>query len=108
MLWQFAGLASTAPEFGEIEAILGELLSNVVRHSPGQAAITLEPRSGELVLHVDDCGEPFALNGRPNANLLAENGRGLLIVKAFARDLEVKRTARGNRVSAVLPLPAGI
>lgn len=108
VLWQFAGLASTAPEFGEIEAILGELLSNVVRHSPGQAAITLEPRSGELVLHVDDCGEPFALNGRPNANLLAENGRGLLIVKAFARDLEVKRTARGNRVSAVLPLPAGI
>ena len=105
VLWQLAGLASTSPEFGEVEAILGELLSNVVRHSPGEATILMEPRGGEMVLHVDDHGRPFELNGRSKVNPFSENGRGLLIVGAFARDLSVTRQNGGNRVSVVLPLP---
>ena len=105
VLWQFAGLASNTPEFGAIEAILGELLSNVARHSPGTASVTLEHRHGELVLHVDDQGKPFSLNGRAEPDLLAESGRGLLIVQAFARDIVVERRENGNRVSAILPLP---
>jgi serine phosphatase RsbU (regulator of sigma subunit)/CHASE3 domain sensor protein/anti-sigma regulatory factor (Ser/Thr protein kinase) len=105
VLWQFAGLASNTPEFGAIEAILGELLSNVARHSPGAASVTLEHRKGELILHVDDNGKPFDLNGRAEPHLYAESGRGLLIVQAFARDVNVERRENGNRVSAVLPLP---
>jgi serine phosphatase RsbU (regulator of sigma subunit)/anti-sigma regulatory factor (Ser/Thr protein kinase)/CHASE3 domain sensor protein len=105
VLWQFAGLASTAPEFGAVEAILGELLSNVVRHSPGEATILMEPREDEIVLHVDDHGNPFDLNGKSPPNVFAENGRGLLIVGAFARELSVTRKNGGNRVSVVLPLP---
>jgi anti-sigma regulatory factor (Ser/Thr protein kinase) len=105
VLWQFAGLASSTPEFGAIEAILGELLSNVARHSPGVASVTLEHRGSELVLHVDDHGKPFDLNGRAEPTLYAESGRGLLIVQAFARDVNVERRENGNRVSAILPLP---
>lgn len=106
VLWQFAGLASNSPEFGAIEAILGELLSNVARHSPGVASVTLEHRKGELVLHVDDYGQPFSLDGRAAPNLYAESGRGLLIARAFARDIVLERREDGNRVSAILPLPA--
>lgn len=105
VLWQFAGLASSTPEFGAVEAILGELLSNVVRHSPGEATILMEPREDEIVLHVDDRGDPFELNGKSPPNVFAENGRGLLIVGAFARELSVTRKDGGNRVSVVLPLP---
>ncbi|MGH7715573.1 MAG: ATP-binding protein, partial [Vulcanimicrobiaceae bacterium] len=95
-----------SPEFGAIEAILGELLSNVARHSPGVASVTLERRSSELVLHVDDYGQPFSLDGRATPNVYAESGRGLLIVRAFARDIILERREDGNRVSAILPLPA--
>jgi anti-sigma regulatory factor (Ser/Thr protein kinase) len=105
VLWQFAGLASNTPEFGAIEAILGELLSNVARHSPGVASVTLEQRNGELVLHVDDHGKPFNLEGRPVPDLYAESGRGLLMVQAFARDVSIERREDGNRISAILRLP---
>jgi serine phosphatase RsbU (regulator of sigma subunit)/anti-sigma regulatory factor (Ser/Thr protein kinase) len=106
VLWQFAGLASTTPEFAAIETILGELLSNVVRHSPGEAVVKLERRDCDFVLSVEDRGPPFAFNGATtHATLLDEGGRGLLLVRAFARDVAVERIAGGNRVSAVLPLP---
>ena len=104
VLRQFAGLESTSVEFGAIEAILGELLSNVARHSPGEATVTLESRDGELILHVTDSGDPFELTESP-PDPLAESGRGLMIVRAFSRKVVLARFDGGNRVSAVLPLP---
>jgi serine phosphatase RsbU (regulator of sigma subunit)/anti-sigma regulatory factor (Ser/Thr protein kinase)/CHASE3 domain sensor protein len=105
VLWQLAGTASSSEEFGDVEAILGELLSNVARHSPGQATVTMEQRGDELVLHVEDRGRPFSVD-QAAPDPLAESGRGLLIVQALAREVQVVHTAVGNRISAVLPLPA--
>jgi anti-sigma regulatory factor (Ser/Thr protein kinase) len=106
VLWELAGFASASPEFGETEVILGELLGNVVRHSPGEATVFLERREGRMVLHVEDEGNPFSLNGRAAPDPFAESGRGLSIVQAVAQAVEVTRTASGNRVSAVLPIEA--
>ena len=104
VLLQFAGLESSSPELGAIESVLGELLSNVARHSPGEATVTLESRDGEVILHVTDSGDPFELVESP-PDPLAESGRGLMIVRAFSREIALSRFNGGNRVSAVLPLP---
>jgi serine phosphatase RsbU (regulator of sigma subunit)/CHASE3 domain sensor protein/anti-sigma regulatory factor (Ser/Thr protein kinase) len=105
LLWQLGGFAPSAQEFGAVEAILGELLSNVARHTPGPANVTLARNSRHFLLEVDDEGPPFVLNGSVAPDLLAESGRGMFLIRAFARDVHVERRASGNRVSVVLPMP---
>lgn len=92
------------PESAFIEVIFGELVGNVARHTRGHATITLEQRDGEAILHVDDKGPPFTLDGRTLPNLTSENGRGIYLVRALSRSVWVERRSGGNRVSAVLPL----
>ncbi|MFN2461970.1 MAG: ATP-binding protein [Candidatus Velthaea sp.] len=59
---------------------------------------------GTIVLHVEDAGPPFAINGHVMPDLFAESGRGMFLVRTLARELELSRTGSGNRVSVVLPM----
>ncbi|MBV9439173.1 MAG: SpoIIE family protein phosphatase [Candidatus Eremiobacteraeota bacterium] len=104
LLWKLGGLTESGDGLGEVAAIYGELLSNVARHTPGDAAVTLECVGEHAVLHFEDRGGPFAVNGATPPDVLAESGRGLFLVRALAPDVRVERTAQGNRVSATLPI----
>jgi serine phosphatase RsbU (regulator of sigma subunit)/anti-sigma regulatory factor (Ser/Thr protein kinase) len=102
-LWRLAGFGSREWDLAAIEAIYGELASNVRRHTPGAATIVLERSSSEAVLHVEDRGAPFSFDHAECPDLLAESGRGLFMIKTLAVTARVERTAGGNRVSVVLP-----
>ncbi|HEX3468513.1 MAG TPA: SpoIIE family protein phosphatase [Candidatus Elarobacter sp.] len=104
LLWQLGGFASSDADLGTIEAIFGELLSNVKRHTPGPADVTLERGSEGAVLSFDDDGPPFSINGHSPPDLLAESGRGLFMLRALARDVSVERIGARNHVAVALPL----
>ena len=104
LLWQLGGFASGDADLGAIEAIFGELLSNVKRHTPGPADITLERGADGAVLSFDDDGPPFSINGHAPPDLMAESGRGLFMLRALARDVSVQRIGTRNRVAVALPL----
>lgn len=104
VLWQLGGFASGDADLGAIEAIFGELLSNVKRHTPGPADVTLERGADGAVLSFDDDGPPFTINGHTPPDLLAESGRGLFMLHALAREVSVQRIGARNRVAVALPL----
>jgi hypothetical protein len=104
LLWQLGGFASSDADLGAIEAIFGELLSNVKRHTPGPADITLERGADGAVLSFDDDGPPFTINGHAQPDLMAESGRGLFMLRALGRDVSVQRIGARNRVAVALPL----
>ncbi len=102
MIWHLGGLTSGESELHAAELAFGELIGNVARHTPGPATVALEHAHGAYVLHVDDEGPPFVLNGAGQPDVLAESGRGLFLLRSVAHDVNVTRTSRGNRVSVVL------
>jgi serine phosphatase RsbU (regulator of sigma subunit)/anti-sigma regulatory factor (Ser/Thr protein kinase) len=104
VLWQLGGFSSGDADLGAIEAIFGELLSNVKRHTPGPADVTLERGADGAVLSFDDDGPPFSIDGQAPADLMAESGRGLFMLNALARDVSVQRIGARNRVAVALPL----
>ena len=91
-------------EFLAADVILGELLSNIVRHAPGPCCIDIDWRDREPTLIALDSGPPFVMApALPGAN--AEGGRGLGIVREFARDVAIAaKPGGGNRVNVVLPV----
>lgn len=103
LLWQLGGFASADADLGTIEAIFGELLSNVKRHTPGPADITLERGAEGAVLSFADDGPPFSINGHAQPDLMAESGRGLFMLRALARDVSVQRVGDRNLVAVALP-----
>jgi GAF domain-containing protein/anti-sigma regulatory factor (Ser/Thr protein kinase) len=99
--------ASAADQTGVAmaELIFGELVGNVVRHSPGAIDIDLDWSGEYPVLHVIDRGHKFTLTGSLPRDLLSESGRGLFIVRQLSRDLIVEHVAGyGNHVIAELPV----
>ncbi len=102
-LWRLGEFAPDGTDLSAPELIFGELVSNVARHTPGMAEITLEVDDNVALLHVCDEGPPIVhAVARPED--LAEGGRGLLLVKSMARDLTIDRTANGNHVMVELPI----
>lgn len=104
LLWHLGEVAAAASDFGAAEAIVGELISNVARHTPGQAEVTLECDGDGATLCVSDRGRAFNCTGDRAPDVLAECGRGLFLVRALAQRFEVVHTNGGNRVSVVLPI----
>ncbi len=104
VLWDLAACASPDSDLWAVELILGELLSNVSRHTPGQAEVTLECRDGAARLRVRDKGKPFDSNGQAAPDPMATSGRGLYLVRTLARAIEFESGGKGNCVSVLLPL----
>jgi phosphoserine phosphatase RsbU/P len=104
LLWHLGEFAAPASDFAAAEAIIGELISNVARHTPGDAEVTLECDVNEATLRVCDRGKAFRSTGEHAPDVLAEGGRGLFLVRALAQQFDVVHTSEGNRVSVVLPV----
>jgi PAS domain S-box-containing protein len=91
------------------ELVFGELVGNVVRHSPGAIEIELLAREERLFLVVRDRGAPFdigaiALPDDP----FAEGGRGMYILSCIASPpIVVPRFGGGNEVIVALPVAKG-
>ncbi len=85
--------------------IFGELVGNVVRHAPGAIAVRLYWEDGAAVLIVRDAGPGFDWDCASLPDPLAECGRGLFIVQAMARSIEIRRLAPcGTEAIARLPV----
>jgi PAS domain S-box-containing protein len=106
---EFAGALSAAGARAErvddAETVFVELLANVVRHAPGPCEVALD-RSGPLpVLVVLDRGRGRGLThvGYLRADVFAESGRGLFIVRSLALDFNAfPRPGGGTNARAVL------
>jgi len=102
-LWRLGEFAPDGTDLSAPELIFGELVSNVARHTPGTAEITLEIDDNVAFLHVCDEGAPIVhAVSRPED--LAEGGRGLLLVESMARGLSIGRLPNGNHVTVELPI----
>jgi anti-sigma regulatory factor (Ser/Thr protein kinase) len=89
----------------EAEIVVGELIGNAFRHSPGPiCADVLWADGARPAVVVHDAGQCFDERAlRPR--LSDETGRGLMIVRALAHRLSVRRVKpRGCMVTATLRL----
>lgn len=89
----------------EAEIVIGELISNAFRHSPGPiCAELLWPDGVRPAVVVHDAGPCFEVPAR-RRNVAAESGRGLFIVRALAHRFSVRPVKpRGCMVTATLRL----
>jgi anti-sigma regulatory factor (Ser/Thr protein kinase)/CHASE3 domain sensor protein len=104
VLWHLGEVSEEGGDLSLSEMILSELIGNVARHTPGPAHVTLQWQGQTATLRVMDYGPEFAPPPNEAADLLAESGRGLFLVRSMARSFSVQRTRTGNCVSVVLPL----
>ncbi|MBV8198178.1 MAG: serine/threonine-protein phosphatase [Candidatus Eremiobacteraeota bacterium] len=103
LLWQLSKMDANA-DLRAAEMIVGELMANVARHTPGTAEVVLERQDQNVVVRVRDRGEPFTPpDPSRQVEPLSENGRGLFLVQAVSSQLHVEPTGSGNTVSVVLP-----
>ena len=62
--------------------------------------LALELLADKLVIHITDQGEGFDLGDVPDPlaeeNLLKSSGRGILLMRAFMDEFDVRRTAQGG------------
>jgi anti-sigma regulatory factor (Ser/Thr protein kinase) len=83
--------------------VTGELVANSVRHARGGISLALDRvRGGWLVTVADDSSAPPQLR---DGDLLAENGRGMLIVARISQRLGWARTPTGKIVWASVGEP---
>jgi serine phosphatase RsbU (regulator of sigma subunit)/anti-sigma regulatory factor (Ser/Thr protein kinase) len=103
ILWHLGDTIRDSGRIASMELVLGELIGNVARHSPGLAEVTLSQEGSRTLIRVTDRGKPFTYhrNGA-HADLLAESGRGLFLVGTLSSDLRIEHTDTGNVVTAVL------
>lgn len=89
----------------EAEIVVGELLANALRHSPGPICTDVVwGDDNRPVLVVHDSGPCFEDRPAPG-DRFAESGRGIPIVRALADDVRIRRIEpRGCMVTAALRL----
>jgi signal transduction histidine kinase len=100
-------LAQQADDGSDLDAaelIAGELIANVIRYAPGAVGIHVSWRGEDAVLIVADRG-PGIPPLRSVPDLTSCSGRGLWLIQALARDMEIEAVpGRGTRVVVHLPV----
>lgn len=86
------------------ELIVGELVANVIRHAPGAIGIHVCWKDQEAVLVVTDRGPGVpAVRCVPDRG--ATSGRGLFLIQALARTVEIDAVpGHGSRIIVHLPV----
>ncbi len=83
---------------------MGELVANVITHAPGAIGIYVGWQGDEAVLIVSDRG-PGVPPIRCAPDEEAISGRGLFLIQALARAIEIDAVpGRGSRVVVHLPV----
>jgi len=86
------------------ELIIGEVLANTVKHAPGIVTIELDWTGVHPVLTVVDDG-PGSFHFSPTLpdDSLTEDGRGLFLIGALAKDVHVESSdGRGTKMTVLL------
>ena len=100
-------LALAADDRSDLDAaelIVGELVANVVRYAPGAVGIHVSWEGDEAILVVADLG-PGIPPLRVVPDPIASSGRGLWLIQALARGVEIDAVpGRGTRVVVHLPV----
>ena len=93
-----------ASDLDATEVIVGELVANAIRHAPGPIGIHVSWQGDEAILVVSDRGPGIpALRAVPDPQ--GTSGRGLNLIHALARNVEIEALAgRGTRVVVHLPV----
>ncbi len=87
-----------------VETIVGELVANVIQHAPGAVGIHVSWEGQSAILVIADRG-PGIPSLRPVPDGTATNGRGLFLIQALARRVEVDSIPGfGARVLVELPV----
>lgn len=96
--------ASPDADVDSAEIVVSEVLSNLVRHAPGPAWVSLEWTSEFPVLEVRDLGPGFSFDPSELPSVGQSGGRGLFIASAMTHELEAAARSgrRGSRVRTVL------
>lgn len=89
-----------------VEVIIGEVLSNIARHTPGPARIVTEQLRGTIALHIEDEGPPYELGDGGEPEMFSESGRGLVLMRSLSDGLRLSRTLNGNRLTILFRTPA--
>ena len=86
--------------------VFGELVANVVRHSPGPIEVELYWQQTELLIYVRDRGPEFSVRDPVlPSDPMSEGGRGLFLVGNYAASQTVaRRFGGGNEVCVRLQL----
>lgn len=88
------------------DVVLGELIGNALRHTPGSIEVILERRRGAFVLHVIDDGEGFQFVPKLPLDQFSEGGRGLYMAAHFSADFSVTRRPQGGSHARAILTPA--
>jgi len=88
------------------ELIIGELLSNVVKHTPGMITVSLSWEGEGILLSVEDAGEGFIPVPALPSDEYAVDGRGMFLVDTLSRDVRFMSLVGGlgSRVEVDLPM----
>lgn len=90
-------------DYSTAELIFGELIGNVVRHAPGEIFVRLDWTAEHPILTVIDTGDGFEYDPHLPRDVMAEGGRGLYIVSALAKRVDISPHNRGTSATVVLP-----
>jgi anti-sigma regulatory factor (Ser/Thr protein kinase) len=108
LLAALGALGPLQPESIIAEMVFGELLSNVVRHTPGAACVSFTVEDGHVVLSVEDYGALYSIGGlgihTGATPEYAESGRGLFMIAALCERIRIEPTRSGKITTVVLPL----
>jgi anti-sigma regulatory factor (Ser/Thr protein kinase) len=92
----------------DAQVILGELIANALRYTPGRVSIALSSDADGLCLHLMDEGRGFDLVPSLPKSPWSESGRGLFLVSQLAKSVTVRRLpAYGTYVKVLLPTSEG-
>ncbi|MFC3688544.1 MEDS domain-containing protein [Aquipuribacter hungaricus] len=86
----------------DLVLVVAELVGNAVRHGGSRPTLAVDVHGGDVDLSVTDASDQLPA---PRDDLLAENGRGYVIIDALSDSWGVERLPFGKRVWARLPLP---
>ena len=85
-----------------VELVVTELVTNAIRHGRGPVTLSIGRRLKRIVVQVQDPSPEQPAPDQPD--VLADSGRGLLLVEELAADWGSTPTDGGKRVWAELPL----
>jgi anti-sigma regulatory factor (Ser/Thr protein kinase) len=91
-------------DYGAAELVLGELLSNVVRYTPGHVCIEVGWSDHHAQLTVHDAGRGFDWTPTLPVDPESESGRGSYIVTALTLAVDVYSDTNGSRITVMVPI----